>query len=341
LWCNVIQLGPFEPLPPVARLSVQVEAPAALPPPGYRLFIFAGKGGVGKTTLACATALRMRERYPHLRILLFSTDPAHSLSDALGVSIGPQPTAVLPGLAAQEIQAEAAFNEIRQEYRKELENFLAETLPNLDITFDREVLEHLLDMAPPGLDEIMALTAVMEHLEKGAYDLVVMDAAPSGHLIRLLDLPHLIAEWLKLFFSLLLKYRKVIRLPRLSDRLVRLSRELKALRGLLVDPKMTALWAITIPTRLALDKTREMVDNLNRIGLNPSNIFINQITPKRECGLCEAINKRQVTQIARARKLFPSKNMTLIYLQSDPGGLTGLDQLGKLLYYEASAEAVQ
>ncbi len=168
-----------------------------------------------------------------------------------------------------------------------------------------------------------------------------MDAAPSGHLIRLLDLPHLIAEWLKLFFSLLLKYRKVIRLPRLSDRLVRLSRELKALRGLLVDPKMTALWAITIPTRLALDKTREMVDNLNRIGLNPSNIFINQITPKRECDLCEAINKRQVTQIARARKLFPSKNMTLIYLQSDPGGLTGLDQLGKLLYYEASAEAVQ
>jgi len=73
---------------------------------------------------------------------------------------------VLPGLAAQEIQAEAAFNEIRREYRKELENFLAETLPNLDITFDREVLEHLLDMAPPGLDEIMALTAVMEHLEK-------------------------------------------------------------------------------------------------------------------------------------------------------------------------------
>lgn len=341
LWRNVMQLGPSEPLPPVARLSAQVEAPAALPPASYRLFIFAGKGGVGKTTMACATALRMREYYPHLRILLFSTDPAHSLSDALGVSVGPQPTAVLPGLAAQEIQAEAAFDEIREEYRKELENFLAETLPNIDITFDREVLEHLLDMAPPGLDEIMALTAVMEHLEKGAYDLVVMDAAPSGHLIRLLDLPNLISEWLKLFFSLLLKYRKVVRLPKLSERLVRLSRELKALRSLLVDPKMTALWAITIPTRLALDKTREMMDNLNRIGLYPSNIFINQIIPKRDCNLCESINKRQVIQIERTKKMFPVKNITLIYLQSDPGGLTGLAQLGNRLYIEASTEAAR
>ncbi|MFM8445509.1 MAG: ArsA family ATPase [Methylococcus sp.] len=331
-WSHVFRLDTIDPLPSVTPLIIHVETPQELPSARFRLMIFAGKGGVGKTTMACATALRMREEHPRLRILLFSTDPAHSLSDALGIPVGSQPTDVLPGLAAQEIEAEVAFNEVRKEYRNELEKFLADALPNLDITFDREVLEHLLDMAPPGLDEIMALTAVMEHLEKGVYDLVVMDAAPSGHLIRLLDLPDLIGAWLKLFFSLLLKYRKVMRLPRLSDRLVRLSRELKALRALLVDSNLTALWAITIPTRLALDKSMEMIDNLTRIGLNPSYVFINQITPKGECTLCSAINLREMTQISRAHEIFPDKSISLVYLQSDPGGLKSLGQLGKSLY---------
>ena len=332
LWSLAHRLNPVALPPPLAPLAVRVDAPAALPMASLRLLIFAGKGGVGKTTMACATALHLREQYPQLRILLFSTDPAHSLSDALGIPLGSQPTAVLPGLDAQEINAEAAFGEVRRAYRSELEKFLAETLPNLDITFDREVMEHLLDMAPPGLDEIMALTAVIEHLDKGVYNLVVMDTAPSGHLIRLMDLPKMIAEWLKLFFALLLKYRKVMRLPKLSESLVRLSRELKTLRKLLIDPQQTALWAITIPTRLAIEKTSEMVDNLERIGLRLNYLFINQITPAGDCALCTAINQREMRQLTEANRRWPVRDTTLIYLQTDPGGLAGLSNLGQRLY---------
>ncbi|MFM8330455.1 MAG: ArsA family ATPase [Candidatus Methylumidiphilus sp.] len=333
LWAHVSPLtdGAAVPPPPKA-LPLRVESPAKLPASTLRLLIFAGKGGVGKTTMACATALALRERHPALRILLFSTDPAHSLSDALGVPVGAAPTAVLPGLDAQEINAEAAFEDVRRAYQAELEAFLASAFPNLDITFDREVMEHLLDMAPPGLDEIMALTAVMEHLERGCYDLVVMDSSPSGHLIRLMDLPTLIGDWLKLFFSLLLKYRRVMRLPHLSERLVKLSQEIKSLRKLLADPKRAALCAVTIPTRLALDKTLEMAENLHRIDINLNSIFINQITPTNDCALCAAINLREMAQIKQADTLFPKQPKTLIYRQADPGGLAGLSQLGANLY---------
>jgi len=319
-------------LPPPSELPLRIETPAALPAAGLRLLVFAGKGGVGKTTLACATALQMRAQYPALRILLFSTDPAHSVADALGVPVGPEPTPILPGLDAQESDAESAFAAVRRAYREEVEAFLTNALPNLDITFDREVMEHLLDMAPPGLDEIMALTAAMDHLDGGRYDLVVMDSAPSGHLIRLLDLPGLIAEWLKLFFTLLLKYRRVMRLPKISERLVKLSKEIKSLQKLLADPKRAGLYAATLPTRLALDKTVELTDNLRRIGLAVDGLFINQITPASACPLCAALNRREMAEIARADTLYPALAKTWVYRQADPGGLAGLGLLGAALY---------
>jgi anion-transporting ArsA/GET3 family ATPase len=75
-------------------------------------------------------------------------------------------------------------------------------------------MEHLLDLAPPGLDDIIALTLIIEHIDQGRYDMIIVDAAPSGHLLRLLEMPALIRDWLRLFFALLLKYRQVLRLPK-------------------------------------------------------------------------------------------------------------------------------
>jgi len=130
--------------------------------------------------------------------LLVSTAPAHSLSDCLGISIQSTPTSVIDRIDVQEINAEADFDKVRNDYRAELESFLEEALPNLDIIFDREVMEHLLDLAPPGLDEIMALTTIMDHLDSGRYDMIVIDAAPSGHLLRLLELPNIIRDCLNI-----------------------------------------------------------------------------------------------------------------------------------------------
>lgn len=334
LWSNVhlldkntaIMTSNIQPLP------LHIEDPVPPPNRGLRLLIFSGKGGVGKTTLACATALRLHNDHPELRILLFSTDPAHSLSDCLGVTVQPHPTTVLSTVAAQEINAEADFEKIRLNYREELEHFLQEVLPHLDITFDREVMEHLLDLAPPGLDEIMALTTIMNHLDSDRYDMIIVDAAPSGHLLRLLELPELIRDWLKQFFSLLLKYRQIMRLPQLSKRLVQLSQDLKKLRVLLQNNEQTGLYAVAIPTQLAIEKTVEMTDALQGLGISVKALFINQMTPSSDCELCEAIASREGLQVKRAHTIFPNLPQVHIFRQTDPSGLNELMALGSAMF---------
>jgi arsenite-transporting ATPase len=326
-------------LPKVSHLntlSSHIENRLPLPSKDTRLLLFAGKGGVGKTTLACSTALQLQASYPDLNILLFSTDPAHSISDCLGIHIKSTPSKVVLNLDAQEINAESGFDKIRQGYRDELQAFLEENLPNFDITFDREVLETLLDLAPTGLDEIMALTTIMEHLDAGRYDMIVVDTAPSGHFLRLLEMPELIRDWLRLFFSLLLKYRKIMRFPHLSERLVKLSRELKSLRLLLQSAKQTAVYAVTIPTQLALDKTYEMTTALTHLNIHVNALIINQITQANDCQLCFAIASRESAQILDAQDKVTDFPIALVYRHSGLANLNQLAQLGSALYQPIS-----
>ena len=190
-----------------------MEAAPPCPSPEITFLIFAGKGGVGKTTLACATAVRLAREFPGKEILLFSTDPAHSLAACLEADLGPQPVRLGPGLSAMEIDAPGEFAALKQQYQQELEKFLHTAFENFDIPFDRRVMERMLDLSPPGLDEIMALVRAMEFLEAGRYDIFILDSAPTGHLLRLLELPELIDQWLKTFFGLLLKYKLTFRFP--------------------------------------------------------------------------------------------------------------------------------
>ncbi|MCF8004743.1 MAG: ArsA family ATPase [Chromatiaceae bacterium] len=324
------------------ELPTQVVAPTPLPPASLRLLMppaslrllmLAGKGGVGKTTLASATALRLLAEQPEGRILLFSTDPAHSLADCLGQALGPEPVSVCAGLDAQELSAEQAFSALRQRYRDELRGFLADTLNNLDITFDREAMEHLLDLAPPGLDELMALTRVMDHLDGGHYDLVVLDTAPSGHTLRLLELPGLIHDWLKLFFQLLLKYRRVLRVPALSQDLVELAKAVKRLRALLADPQQAACYLVTVPTALGLAETEDLIMGFERLQIQVAALFVNQLTPAAgDCSLCAALQAREARELAHARRRFPDLQQTLVYRQTEPVGLEALKRLGDALY---------
>ena len=341
LWQNV-QKVEHDPVAPTYkqkdhRTPFVVVNPLEPPAETLRLILFAGKGGVGKTTSACATALRMHNDHPDKRVLLFSTDPAHSLSDCLGISINSTPTNVVPKLDAQEINAVENFASIRHEFSEELDAFLKEALHNLDITFDREVMEHLLDLAPPGLDEIMALTEIMDHMDHGIYDVIIVDAAPIGHLLRLLEMPDLIRDWLKLFFNLLLKYRNIMRLPHLSKRFVELSRGLKSLQSLLLNPDKTGVYVVTIPTELAIDKTIGMVNALQKIGVPLQGLLMNQMTPINNCDFCQTRSSRESLQKDRALNFFSDQPQARIDKHVDPSGVDMLMLLGNSLYQKSIA----
>jgi arsenite-transporting ATPase len=316
-------------LPPV---TPRVDSPPPLPTPDIAMLVFAGKGGVGKTTLACATALRLARAYTGKRILLFSADPAHSLADCLNMSLGPQPKQAAPGLWAMEMDATVDFNALKNQYRKELAQFLSRLMPNLDMTFDREVMERIMDLSPPGIDELMALSAVMDFLTPEGYDLLVLDAAPTGHLIRLLELPEIIEGWLKAFFSLFLKYRKIFRLPGISERLVRLSKDLKRLRAILRDPSQAALYAVSILTEMSFAETTDLVAACGRLGIPVPCLFLNMATLDGPDPLCHSLFQRESAVREKFALTFPGINRPVVYRQSDPRGIENLDALGRILY---------
>lgn len=333
-WAGVTEVAPSQgdihtSLPP---LSPRVDNPTSLPPPRTAMLLLAGKGGVGKTTLACATALRLAHVHVGKRILLFSADPAHSLADCLGMPLGPEPSQVAPGLWVLEVDANADFAALKSQYRLELAQFLSRIMPNLDLTFDREVMERIMDLSPPGIDELMALAAVMDHLAPERYDILILDAAPTGHLIRLLEFPEVIESWLKAVFDLLLKYRKIFHLPGIAQRLVRTSKDLKRLRAILHDPSRAALVAVSILTEMSLAESKDLLAACERLAVPVSGLLLNMATPESPDPLCAAVSRRESAIRERFAAAFPRIPQAVVYLQSDPRGLENLEALGQCLF---------
>jgi len=340
-WDHVAQITQAPPAArgPSAARALRVEAAAPSPPPEATLLIFTGKGGVGKTTLACATALQLAHNTSGKNVLLFSTGPAHSLSGCLEMPVDSRPRVVIPGLTAMEVDAQAEFEDLKKQYAGDIKEFLESISSKFDLTFDREVLERILDLSPPGLDEVMALTRVMALLASGRYDVLVLDSASTGHLIRLLELPEIIDQWLKVFFNLFLKYQQIFRLTRFSQELVTMSKHLKRLRELLSNPARTALYAVSIPTDMAFEETRDLVAACERLGIPVHGLLLNLVTPRSDCDLCSALYGRESLVRTKFQRSFPGRDVTVVYRHGEIHGLRRLRELGQALYQGTHAES--
>ncbi|MDX2116350.1 MAG: ArsA family ATPase [Planctomycetota bacterium] len=303
---------------------------------GASLLFFAGKGGVGKTTISCAAAAAVAAS--GRRSLIVSTDPAHSLGDCLGVSLSDAPTTIRPGLEAIEIDAGAEFETLREEYRKELADMLENLFSGVELSFDQEAMEKLLDLAPPGLDECMALLRILDQLDDSAtgrpsrYDVIVIDSAPTGHLLRLLELPQLIESWLSGLFAVFLKYDRLFRLPKLQARLIGLSRGIKRLRAMLADGKHAAVQIVSILTNMALAECEDLVESLRRMQVRVHGIILNMALPDDGTELAQAVGTREAAVRAAYASGFPSVPQAIVTRAGDPRGIARLEALGGMLF---------
>jgi arsenite-transporting ATPase len=242
-------------------------------PRGLRLLLVMGKGGVGKSTCACALALSLASMPRRVRLL--SADPAHSLGDLLGVALGddPRPVPGAPaGLTARELDPAAGFARRREAYDSAvgaLAGGMGGFLP------DRRILREVLEVTPPGLDELVALLEVTSALgvdggrgrapgRRRSTGLVVVDMAPSGHALRLLDLAAIVEGWAHDLMKLLLKYRGVARVETAGEELLRLARRAGGLRRLLADPSETRAVVVTRPAELVAAETARLLAALRR-----------------------------------------------------------------------------
>ena len=290
-----------------------------------------GKGGVGKSTVAAALSLWLTEQDPRTT-LLFSTDPAHSLADALQVPIGGEPTPVTDRLDAVQINPEHCLETLRTTFVDEVDEFFDSLFESesVDAMLDREAMQHLLDLTPPGLDELMALSVLNRHFASGNYQRVVIDTAPTGHFLALLQMPELVRAWIRGFFEVLLRYKTLFFAPRVQETLIGLSRDLKALLKQIHDPKVCGVMPVTLPTALSLAETRDLIAALDGMNMAFSCAILNMVTPTGNgCPVCARHHRQCLRYLGRYQKSFP-KLPFLALAQQDvaPTGIERLRALG-------------
>lgn len=269
--------------------------------------MFSGKGGVGKTTCAAATAIHYAGL--GLRTLVFSTDPAHSLADSLDLcpNKSTQPVKVAANLQMVELQADQLLTELKQKYYNELQDLLT-----TGTYLDQEDADQLVSLTVPGVDEIMGLMVVLDFVEKQAYDIYIWDTAPTGHTLRLLALPTELDNWIKALAKIRWKYRQAMsqlarrQLTEIKDGLlVNMKKAVQKVSKVITDPGQCQFTGVTIPESMAVEETKRLNDWLQRYGISMSKLIVNNVSPTdSKCAFCLARNRQQAVYITNIRNVF-------------------------------------
>jgi arsenite/tail-anchored protein-transporting ATPase len=247
-----------------------------------RVLLFTGKGGVGKTTTAAATALRCAEA--GRRTMVISTDPAHSLADAFGIELGDHATKICEGLWGQQLDAQARM----EESWGEIQGYLQEVFDwaGLD-AIEAEELAVI-----PGLDEVFALSDIKGHASSGEWDVLVVDCAPTAETIRFLSLPDILSWYMDRIFPTSRRVnktvgpllRRVTKLPIATDDVFSAGRRfydrLDGVRELLGDPAVTSVRLVVNPERMVIAEARRTYTYLSLFGYRVDAVIANRLLPE-------------------------------------------------------------
>jgi arsenite/tail-anchored protein-transporting ATPase len=320
-----------------APLDGIAAAPDSLVPDSVRLVLFGGKGGVGKSTCAATMALVAADRDPSKRVLLISTDPAHSLADVFGKPVSDSARALTGGpanLRVREIDPAAFLSRIRERYINAVDALFGAADRGFDIAHDRAVMKSLIDLAPPGLDEVAAVLEVSDALiaDQRTRDLVIMDTAPTGHALRLLQMPALIHDWTRELMRILLKYQKVTGLGELGQSLLALASSVRRLRVLLADPDRCAFVVVTRAAALPRLETVRLMQSLGELDVHVPAVVVNAAGRGtcRRCRKNSAAEKREINAIRQASLRAGTRTIiTTAAVVPPPHGIAALRRWGR------------
>jgi arsenite-transporting ATPase len=310
-----------------------------------QVVFFGGKGGVGKTTCSSAFAVAASQRGS--RVLLVSTDPAHSTSDIFERSIGPSEREILPRLSALEIDGEG-----------EAARYIAGVKRDIQRMFSPGVLKQAnqqieLAAAAPGLIEVALLDRMIDLVidRENAFDLIVFDTAPTGHTLQLLRMPDAMTAWIQ---ALVKHRRAVVEIDRGSDQtpeqaaaadpvlaaLERRHERLGRLRATVMDRSRTSFALVTIPERLAIEETARAADLLEDTGIAVGGLIVNRVLPDGLEGEFYRSRKEQedtyLVEIAQRFKRLP--RVIVRQLPRDVYGIASLERISEQLISGVSSK---
>jgi arsenite-transporting ATPase len=329
-----------------------------LPIVGRRVVFVGGKGGVGKTTVAASVALHLAEN--GRRVLVVSTDPAHSLGDVFKVDVGDTPRPLAPGLRGLELDPDAQLDKYLADVKQSMRQMVQ---PSMYHEIDRQVE---LARSSPGAEEAALLERVagLMTAESSDYDVIVFDTAPTGQTLRLLSLPEIMAAWTDGLLrhreksdemaGVLARVKSALphrrgddlshfeqhteggdsRFAEIRDRLLERRRVFGQARRILLDREATAFVLVLIPERLPVLETRRAVEALEHFHIPVAGLVVNRVLPEGSLGpFLEARREQERHYLAQIREhlgRLPSVQVPLF--TSDVGGLEPLREVARYLF---------
>ncbi len=298
-----------------------------------RFLFFGGKGGTGKTSCAAAAALALARKGK--RVLVVSTDPAHSLGDAFARSIGNSVVCLEQNLWALEVDPEKEARAYMEGIKEKLLHVVSPVIVE-DIQRQIEIA-----YASPGAEEAAVFDKFVELMEDvgHVYDVLIFDTAPTGHTLRLLSLPEMLGAWIEHLvekrrkamelMSMAAKYEKRLREKVESDPVIevlqRRQNKFAFAREILTDSEQTVFYFVLNPEKLPLYETERAVNILEKYGIPVGKVIVNRVVPEGCGDFWESRRKVQAQWLQEIQSRFSSRGvLTIPLLETD---VTGMEQL--------------
>ncbi|HSM84964.1 MAG TPA: ArsA family ATPase, partial [Candidatus Limnocylindrales bacterium] len=309
--------------PATEKISVgKTDWPEAKTPLSFTV----GKGGVGKTTTTAALAFRTRTIQKGARVMVCSTDPAPSLDDVFQQEIGDRPSAVWGDrlMSAMEMDSASEFRRWASGIRQKLDSELSMQSGGLhvDLTFEKEVFAALMDVVPPGVDEVFAIFRIMDLLESGSGKILI-DMAPTGHALELLRMPERILLWSRLLLKSLAAHRTLALARDVAVELASLGQRVRRLVAIMKDPGQSRVSAVMLAEPVPDRQTRRLLTAVEEIGARVDALFVNRVHLEANSG-CKRCARRQGWQsvtLRSLRKRYPGHPTYLV--REFPGEIAG------------------
>ncbi len=299
-----------------------------------QFLLYGGKGGVGKTTVATATGLTLAGE--GFETLVVSTDPAHSLGDAVEQSIGPEPVEIREQFWAVEVDPQAGIDRYRS-----LFEVLAAELDDAGISLDEEDVADLFTSGVmPGSDELAAIDGLATYIDSDRWDRVVFDTAPTGHTLRLLDLPSVMDRGMATALDLRDQLRRKVDTARTMmfgpmgrrreddgpDEFTEMRDRMERVGDVLRDPDQTAFRVVTIPETMAVRESERLVEQLRGFDVPVTTLVVNKcIQEPGDCERCQGTQAVQEEALGALRASLPE--LELWTVPDESGEVTGVDAL--------------
>ncbi|TFG33242.1 arsenic-transporting ATPase [Candidatus Thorarchaeota archaeon] len=298
-----------------------------------KFILSGGKGGVGKTS--CAGAMAVLSANRGFRTLVLSTDPAHSLSDSFDQDLSGGEVIPIEGfknLWGMEINTEKGMQDFQQT--------LGESQLGPEAEMASSLMGDMTGMSPPGSDEAMAFGKILEFIEDASYDRVIFDTAPTGHTLKLLELPDLLDSWLGKMLTLRQRLssmmgglRSMLGGAQQEDNswemLQQTKDKIRAASVQLSDPNITQFVVVMIPEAMAVFETQRLLLSLKKWNIPANIIVVNQLVPPNpSCQFCSKRYEMQQNNLKDIAELY--SDMTLIEVPLFDGEIRGIEELTRL-----------